>query len=88
MPLSEKRKTEINLLCHEMVGDVFSFMCNPKYRGPNFSWDSFPEKMAQSCSTVIMASNRIPPGIKEACRDYAARQARSIAALWVMNSTE
>lgn len=51
--MSPSKKKDVALACYAMVSGVFAMMHNPKYRGPNFTWDNFSSMMGEHCKTQI-----------------------------------
>ncbi|MNV71108.1 hypothetical protein D3C71_1641110 [compost metagenome] len=86
--LSLTKKTQISLACHAIVGDKMSMLLNPKYRGPNFSWDKFPDMMARQCRIYLPINVVMSQHMIEQCLDYAEQEGRDIAQTWVKNMTE
>ena len=41
----------ISLHCHAVAVHHFAMFHNPKYRGPKFKWENFPEILASYCET-------------------------------------
>ena len=51
MRLSGRDCDKISLHCHAMAVHFFPMFLNPKNRGPNFTWEGFPELLAGFCET-------------------------------------
>lgn len=41
--ISEKKRLQIANICYANVAGLFAMFCNPKARGPNFTWEYFIE---------------------------------------------
>jgi hypothetical protein len=86
--LSNKKMIEISLVCHATVGSMLATMINPKYRGAAFTWDCFPEMMAEHCKTQVFMSVLITKRLQAQCLEYAEKTGREIALRWVKTMTE
>ena len=86
--LSDKKKMEISLVCHATVGNMMATMCNPKYRGANFTWERFPEMMAEHCKTQVFMSVPMTERLQKHCLEHAEQTGREIAGSWVKTMTE
>jgi hypothetical protein len=51
--MSPSKKKDVALACYAMVSNFFAMMHNPKFRGPNFEWENFPDMMAEHCKVQI-----------------------------------
>jgi len=51
MKLSNRDFDKISLHCHAVAVHHFAMFHNPKYRGPKFTWNKFPEILAEHCET-------------------------------------
>lgn len=40
--ISDKKRLQIANVCYANVAGDFAMLTNPKYRGPNFTWECFP----------------------------------------------
>ena len=71
------RQDRIALFCWANVASTFAMMQNPKYRGPNFSWDSFPEMasshVAMTVAAMVDAKSTERGFIEQTCHDIAAQ---------------
>lgn len=51
--MTNHQQDKVALVCHAIVAHRFAMMCNPKFRGVNFSWDDFPQDMGEVCETEL-----------------------------------
>jgi hypothetical protein len=77
MSISDKKSMEIANVCYANVAGQFAMFCNPKYRGPNFTWSEFANMMEGQADTWMMI-HRVR-GHKEDVNKTAALFAREIA---------
>jgi hypothetical protein len=77
--LSKKTQLEVQLFCRATVGYMFAFMHNPLYRGARFTWDGFPDLMADQCAAQVHLSVLYSKGRQKQVEDLAADTAREIA---------
>lgn len=71
--MSPHRQDRIALYCHAHVARNFAMFHNPRYRGPNFKWDEFPDMMADSCKVSLFTwmsySRRAAPEVEQHAYD-------------------
>lgn len=54
------KEQEISLTCYAIVSTNFALFLNPKFRGPNFTWEEFPLMMAEMChNSIFMYSPKV-----------------------------
>lgn len=53
MKIDEKDRLKIANTCYALVLGRFADMLNPAMRGPNFSWEGFPDMAAKACAVEI-----------------------------------
>lgn len=86
--MSPHRQDRIALYCHAVVARNFAMFHNPKYRGPNFDWASFPDMMAEQCKvslfTWMQYSKKAAPEVEKHAHDTG----RAIAVMLVKTMTE
>lgn len=58
--MTKHEQNFVALVCHAIVCHRFAEMCNPRYRGSNFSWDDFPESMGELCSAELFTQIENP----------------------------
>jgi hypothetical protein len=67
--MSPNKKKDVALACYAMVSSTFAMMHNPKFRGPKFTWENFPEMMAERCKVeIFIYVNRCTDEMKEYAR--------------------
>jgi tRNA(Ile)-lysidine synthase TilS/MesJ len=86
--ISDKKRLEIANVCYANVAGEFALFCNPKYRGPNFSWEWFIEHCEKSADLWLMVSSLHKESAKEAVKEMARNFAREIAENLVKKATE
>ena len=75
--ISEKNKDKVSLICHATVASMFASFCNPKFRGPNFTWEKFPQMMEGMCATQVFMANI--KGDRQEVEDHAKKTGFEIA---------
>ena len=85
--ISDNMKNRISLVCYATVSHLFSMYLNEKYRGPNFTWVDFPEKMEEQCEMQVILNIR-PTRNKEEILCHARDTGREIAGNMVKWMTE
>ena len=83
--LSQKKKLEIANVCYANVVGQFAMFNNPKFRGPNFTWESFIQRM-QDEADLWMGIHNIK-GNKQMVNDCAKEFAKEIATTLVGHLT-
>lgn len=58
--MTKHQQDKVALVCHAIVAHRFASMCNPSNRGPNFSWDDFPESMGELCEVNLFTQIEDP----------------------------
>ena len=86
--LSNKKMMEISLVCHATVGSMMATMMNPRYRGAAFTWEMFPEMMAEHCKSQVFMSVLMTERQQVLCFEHAEKTGREIASSWVKTMTE
>jgi hypothetical protein len=75
--ISEKKRLQVANVCYANVAGQLAMFCNPKNRGPNFTWDWFVEHCEQEADLWMMVAN--VRGHKETIKQTAKSFAREIA---------
>lgn len=86
--LSDKKKMQISLVCHATVGNWMAAMCNPKKRGSAFTWEKFPDMMAEHCRDQVYLSVPVSERLQPHCLEHAQQTGREIAEACVKEMTE
>ena len=80
MSISKTKRLEIANVCYANVSSQFAMFNNPKYRGPNFTWQNFSAMMVREADLwmiihhVCTASKN-----KDEIDDLARQYAKEIA---------
>lgn len=82
--LSDKKRLEIANICYANVAGEFATFCNPKFRGPNFTWEHFAE-MCEEQAHIWMMTNLVKGSEKE-INKTAAKYAKEIATTLLRHS--
>lgn len=75
--ISEKKRLQIANICYANVAGDFAMFMNPKYRGPNFTWDWFL-KYCENHAQDWMFVNAVTGNRKEV-NELAGQFAKEIA---------
>lgn len=75
--LSDKKNFEIANVCYANVSGNFATFCNPKYRGPNFTWEWFIEDCEKSAVNWMHVHH--VKGDKKLVDETAKKYAKEIA---------
>lgn len=86
MSISDKKRLEIANVCYANVASRFAMFNNPKYRGPNFTWEGFVQYCEEYADEWMFISN--VRGHKETIRSTARQFAKEIAETLVKRMTE
>ena len=84
--LSDKKKLEIANVCYANVAGEFAMFTNPKYRGPNFTWESFVDGCEKHADLWMFIHHVTGP--KKLVTETAKQYAKEIAARLVKRATE
>jgi hypothetical protein len=77
--ISPREQNDLALLCHACAINLFPTMLNPFYRGKKFTWDKFPEMLANVCEDqAIIESFEFDDKKKEQYRNHARKTGRQI----------
>lgn len=57
-PIDSVRK-DIALFCYAYVSNQFAAMSNPDYRGKNFRWEEFPDRVSKHVENDIVVQRGI-----------------------------
>jgi len=79
--ISEKKRMQIANICYANVAGQFAMFNNPKYRGPTFTWDRFPDDCERLADTWMMIAH--VRGDKETINQTAKTFAKEIAEILV-----
>lgn len=55
--ISERTQLKIANICYASVSGMFARFCNPKNRGPNFTWDFFVEHCEDNADLWLTLQN-------------------------------
>lgn len=86
--LSNTKMRDIEFYCCSYVGTMFSMMLNPKFRGENFTWENFPNMVANLCEVGVHLEISSSPMQKDAVGEYARKMAINYAEKYVKNMME
>ena len=86
MSLSDKKRLEIANVCYANVAGEFAMFTNPKYRGPNFTWEWFIEHCEENADLWMSIHNVC--GAKKLIDETAKQMAKEIATTLVKRVTE
>lgn len=86
--LSQQRRSQIELICYATVGGMMASMCNPKYRGSNFTWEKFPEMMEGFCEVHVLGADILSFKTHDEGIEYAKSFSKQLAERWVRTMTE
>ena len=75
--LSNKKRLEIANICYANVSSEFASFCNPKFRGPNFTWSNFVD-MCANWAPLWMMQNYVNGNEKD-INALAIKYTREIA---------
>lgn len=75
--LSDRKCEEIALICYANVCSNFASFCNPKNRGPKFSWTEFADMMENYADSWMFVHH--VKGDREQVNTLARKFAREIA---------
>lgn len=84
--ISKTKRLEIANICYAEVSSRFAIFNNPKYRGPNFSWDNFAEMCEENAWQFMFTHN--VRGHKESILIAAKQFSKEIAERLVKRMTE
>ena len=84
--ISDKKRLEIANICYANVAGEFAMFNNPKYRGPNFTWDWFPGHCERNADMWMMLNG--VRGHKETINQTAKTFAKEIAETLVRRMRE
>lgn len=85
--LSSIKRIQVEAVCYATVGGMMATFCNPRYRGPNFQWDEFPEMMREMCRNQVDGAVIMKPEIRAHCLAYAEVFGMQISKGWVATLT-
>lgn len=83
--MTKNQQDRVALTCHAIVAHRFAMMHNPRFRGPNFSWDEFPKDMAEVCETELFIYMENPSAKMKA---HARKTGEELAQSLVRRMTE
>ena len=87
MNLSNKDLDFISLHCHVIACNMFSTMCNEKYRGPKFTWANFPCMVSEICETQIWINGlSIAKKKKDLAVEHSKKTGKEIAEKMIKNA--
>jgi len=86
--VNKELKKDIDLFCHATVGTMFATFQNPRYVGPEFSWDKFPEMMEDMCRNNCGVSVDPPRKLSKMAEQYAATLGKVLAEEFVRIMTQ
>ena len=75
--ISDKKTLEVANICYANVAGQFAMFTNPKYRGPNFTWEWFVEHCEENADLWMQIHN--VRGNKEEINKTAKEFAKEIA---------
>lgn len=81
-----KKAFQIANICYANVSALFAMFTNPKYRGPNFTWDWFIEHCEKNADHWMFVN--AVKGNRDAVNAQAKRYAREIAERLVHRARE
>ena len=84
--IGQTKRLEIANVCYANVAGSFATFTNPKYRGPNFSWEWFIDWCEKSAKDWMFIHN--VKGHKESINSTATQMAKEIAELLVKRMSE
>lgn len=59
--LTSRQQDKIYLVAYATVSHFFAMFHNPRMRGPNFSWDNFPNMMKEMVAVQVYSANIVSP---------------------------
>jgi len=74
---------KLDIFCYVTVSGLFAMFQNEKYRGPIFSWDSFPKMASSHCESSVLVLHPVPKKQHAEAKAYVAKIAHEIAAYLV-----
>ena len=77
--LPKSLEKDIIISCYATISELFAMMHNPKYRGPNFTWENFPEMTKSLCEAKIHISVVYKSKYKNEVEKFAGKCALDIA---------
>ncbi len=84
--ISEKKRLQIANICYANVAGEFAMFTNPKYRGPNFTWEWFIKHCKENADLWMMLHH--VRGNQSEIKDTARKYAAEIAERLVERATE
>lgn len=85
--LSDKKHMEIANVCYANVSMLFAMFCNDSWRGPNFKWSSFCDKMEREADLWMLVHDvHRSRGAKDEINKVAREYARDIASRMIRKS--
>lgn len=79
--ISDKKHLEIANICYANVAGEFAMFTNPKYRGPNFTWDRWVKQCEESAADwmFIHGVRGHKETVKATAKQYALEIAQRLA---------
>jgi hypothetical protein len=84
--ISKTKRLEVANVCYANVAGRFAMFSNPKYRGPNFTWEWFVEHCEENSQDWMFIHN--VRGHKETIYTTAKQFSKEIAERLVKRMTE
>lgn len=78
MAISDKKRLEVANVCYASVSGLFAFFSNPRNRGPQFTWDTFPVLCEEESEIWMWRIRGNRNDINCAAKEYAGEIARSL----------
>lgn len=83
--MTKNQQNLVALVCHAIVAHQFAAMHNPRFRGPNFTWDAFAENMGEWCEVNLFTHIENPT---DKMKDHAKKTGRELAESLIRRMTE
>lgn len=77
--LTAHQQDKIALISYATVSHMFALFNNPKMRGPNFTWDKFPEIAARHSADQVYLAHVVPETRKDIAKTQAEIVGKQIA---------
>lgn len=77
--MSAKVQNAVALWCHAAAIGLFENFSNKSYQGLKFTWDGFPDMVAEYCGNMVFINVQYPEGMRKEVEDHASATGREIA---------